>query len=422
MNNGLLTVPGAGKGRALLSLIMICVIGIISSYIYCLAVYVTPLNEAHGWSMNKIVFTYSIAMFLSPFAYIIGGGIASKLGRKRALVLTGVIYGLAIMASGLTSNLYVFIFCQGIICALAMYALFMCQIELINATWPEKKSTVMGLMYGCSTFGGAFLAPIATFFIEKFNVSMALVIQGVIFTVVMFICTMLTYDPTAKKNIETAEGSEGASEEAQMPTRPSMPRKTIIKHPSIYIYIVSVVLIQLIGNILVTDTSVIAETTFAATVSQATLCVSLLNIGAGFGGIVCGILGDKLGHYKTTLLLGIFNGVFLAIFAFFGGSGVGVFMAINFIIGFTFNGITALNAAMITNAWGEESLGTAMALAAISTIIVSLAGPQIGLMVPFAPMMIICAVSSVVGGFLAITVAKSVNKYYKGIGSDVIVR
>lgn len=427
--NSLLDRPGASRGKVLLSLIMICIIGVISSYIYCLAVYVTPLNEAHGWAMGSIVLTYSIAMFISPFAYAIGGGISAKFGRKRTLVATGVIYGLAILASGLTANLYVFMVCQGVICSLSMYCLFMCQIELINVIWPERKSTVMGLMYGCSTFGGALLAPAANFFIERFSVSTALVIQGGIFAAIMFICCMLVWDPTAgdkqlaeKLDAESAAVDAAAAAENPVPERPSMPVKKIIRHPSIYLYIISIICIQLIGNLLVTDASVIAVGTFEATATQAAFCVSLLNIGAGFGGIVCGAIGDKLGHFKTTLLLGVFDGVFLAIFAFLGNGGIAVFMAVSFIVGFTYNGITALNPAMITEAWGEESLGTTMAIGSVGTIIVAIVGPQLGLMVSFAPMMIICAAASVVGGLLAIAVAKSANKYYKNIGSDVTIR
>ena len=50
--------PELSKSAKLISLIMILLIGVISNYIYVLAVYVEPLNEMHGWSMNSIVMAY----------------------------------------------------------------------------------------------------------------------------------------------------------------------------------------------------------------------------------------------------------------------------------------------------------------------------------------------------------------------------
>lgn len=425
--SSILVKPGFNKGKILLSLIMICIIGVISSYVYVLAVYVSPLHEAHGWSMNTIVATYSIAMFCEPFAFIMGGALMNKIGRKKVLVGSGVIYGAAIALSGTTGSVVVFMICQGIICSLAMYGIFICQIALINVIWPEKKSTIMGIMYGCSTFGGALLAPAANFFIGAFSVSMALIIQGIIFMVVMFVCSLLIIDPTkGDKKLAEELDAESAAFDAEnagdMPERPGMGWKKVIKHPSLYLFMLSIILIQLIGNLLVTDASVLAEGTYGATATQAALCVSLLNIGAGFGGIICGILGDKLGHFKTTMLLGIFDGVCLLIMAGIGGHSLMAFMVIVFIQGFTYNGITALNPAMVTEAWGSQDLGTTMGITGIAIIIVAIIGPQLGLMVPFVPMLVLCAIASIIGGLLAIATVKSVNKYYKNIGSDVIVK
>ena len=184
---GITIRPNLSRGAQILSLIMIIIVGVISNYIYVLSVYVGPLNEAHGWSMNMIVATYSMSMFCEFPAFLFGGIFINKFGMKKVLTVCGVMYGLAILLSGLATNVIVFIITQGIMGALAMYGVFIATLSIINVLYPERKGLVMGILYGSQAAGGALMAPLANFFIETFNVSMALIWQGVIFTIIMFI-------------------------------------------------------------------------------------------------------------------------------------------------------------------------------------------------------------------------------------------
>ena len=101
--------PELSKSAKLISLIMILLIGVISNYIYVLAVYVEPLNEMHGWSMNSIVMAYSVAMFCEFPAFIAGGWLMNRFGMRKVLIVCGTLYGLAILFSGLTSSVIVFV-------------------------------------------------------------------------------------------------------------------------------------------------------------------------------------------------------------------------------------------------------------------------------------------------------------------------
>lgn len=426
--SGTLTIKGSISKRAqIVSLIMILIVGIISNYIYVLSVYVGPLNEAHGWSMNAIVLTYSMAMFCECPAFIVGGLLANKFGMKRMLTVCGVLYGLSILFSGMTSSVIIFMICQGIIGSLSMYGVFICTLALINVLFPGNKGLVMGLLYGSQAAGAAAMAPLANYFIEHFNVSMALVWQGVIFTVIMLICCLLVTDPT-KGNKELAEKLRKEDEQKEMAERakerprPTMGWKRALTHPAFWLLFISIIAIQMIGNVLITDTAQLAEMVYNVSASKAAWVVSLFSIGAGVGGIVVGFTSDRIGPYKTTMLLGIIDGVLLGILAMAGADNFMIFVVIVTIQGFTYNGITALNPIMMTDSYSQKDLGTVMGILGISIIIVGVLGPQIGLMVPFIPLLVICAALSVIGGFLAMFACKSLNKYYKSIGSDVIVK
>ena len=77
---------------------------------------------------------------------------------------------------------------------------------------------------------------------------------------------------------------------------------------------------------------------------------------------------------------------------------------------------------MMTDAYSARDIGTTMGFMGISYMIVGFLGPQLGLSVPFAPMLIICAVCCVVGGYLSSFSKKSLNKYYETEGRLCRVR
>lgn len=402
------------KARLVMSLIFILVIGVISNYIYVLAVYVGPLSEFHNWSPNSIVLAYSIAMFVMIPAFMVGQVISNKFGMKRIMVASSVLYGLAILLSGLVKNVWLFVVCQGVMGSIGMYGILICTIQIVNLLYPTRKGLVMGLLYGSQAAGAAALAPVATVFIENFNVSMALILQGVLFTVILFVCSIFITDPTKDGAV--------AEDETVDTGRPSMTWKKMLAHPGFYLMSLSIFTIQMIGNVLVTDAAYLAENVYQATPAQASYGVSLFSIAAGIGGVVVGFVSDKIGSYKTTAILGILDGILLAILAIAGASNFTVFLIILAIQGFTYNGITTLNPVMATDAFGEKELGVCLGFLGISSMAVSFVGPQLGLSVPFVPMIGICAVLSVIGGILVVFAKKTFNSYYKSIESNVVIK
>ncbi len=430
MTDNLISRPKISKKAGIISMIMLLIVGVLSNYIYALNIYVEPLHNAHGWSMNTIVLAYSTAMFCEVPAYVVGGWLSSRFGMKKILVISGVLYGLAILVSGLTSSVAVFIFSQGIVASLAMFGIFIATLALINVLYPGKKGLVMGLFYGSQALGGAAMAPMAHFFIEKLDVSMALVWQGAIFAVVMFICCMLVTDPTKgdaktmsklqeEAEKEEAEAAlEGKSEEA----RPTMRWKKVFTYPAFWIFFVSLILIQMIGNVLVTDISYLAKTNYGASGADGAWVASAFAIGAGAGGVVIGYISDKIGPYKTTCYLGIIDGILLLILILIGTDNFMFFGVMCAIQGFTYNGMTTLNPVMLTDSYAAEDLGITMGCMAIAYTVVGVAGPQLGLVVAFVPMVVICAVFSIIGGLLSKMSCKSLNKYYRSIGSKCQVR
>lgn len=430
MNETLEKKTTISKKAAIISFIMIIIVGVLSNYIYALTVYVEPLSKAYGWSMQTIVLAYSVSMYCEIPAYLVGGWCCKKFGTKNVMIVSGVLYGLAILGSGLARTVTLFIVCQGVMGSLAMYGVYIATLQLINAIFPDRKGLVIGILYGSQSVGGAAMAPLATFFIGAYSVSVSLVIQGVIFTVLMFICSLLIYDPTKGDKKMMQEIQKEADEEELLEavedksaeTMPTMRWKKTFTYPAFWYFFFSLILIQVIGNVLVTDISYLAVENYNVSDTDAAWVVSAFAVGAGIGGVVIGYISDKIGPYKTTFLLGIVDGVLLLIMAIAGSGSFAVFAVMVIIQGFTYNGMTTLNPIMLTDSYAVEDLGITMGVMGVAYAIVGTIGPQLGFAVPLVPLLIICAIMSIAGGILAKLSAGSLNKYYRNHNSKCIVR
>lgn len=416
------------KKDKILSLALIIIVGTFTNFIYVLSVYVQPLHEAHGWSMNLIVVALSVSYVVMVPAYLFAGIITVKIGMKKLLVISAVAYGMSILVSGIVTNVYLFIFFMGILSSFAMYGVFLASIALINVLVPEKKGTAMGLLYAVQTLGAAAFAPLANFFILRYSVTTSLIIEGIVFTVLMLIGSILIKDPTQgnkelmKKIQDEAEAEEIAEAMEGKKEVPSMRWRKALRHRGIYILLLSIILVQMFGNVVTADGVVLATTIYGVSSTVAAYLTSIIGIGGAVGAAVVGIISDKIGPFRTTFLLSILDGLILIALAISGTHSFIFFSIVVTFQMFTYNGLNALNAIMMTDAYHPNDLGVMMAMAGVAMTVVGVIGPQIGLSMPFIPMVIVCAICAIIGGFLCLPVVKSINKYYEGIGSLTRVR
>lgn len=422
-----LNVPKSKKG---LSLACIIAMELCVCSIYAITVFVGPLNEAYGWSPNKIVLAYTLTMFCELPAFLVGGWLMGRFGIKKVQVTSGVIYGVAIIISGLTSNVMMFAVMQGVMAGLALYGVYICNVALINSLFPKNKGLVMGIMFGAQGVGSIFISPLLAFCIQSFPIKSVLVGEGTVFTIVLLVATLLVYDPT-KGDRELQAKIQKAADEAEMAEAikgrgenvlPTMGWKKAFTHPAFWMTFISIITIQMIGNVLVTDIAPLCSKVYEVGEMDSAWVVSAFGIGAGLGGIVIGFISDKIGPYRTTFLLGIVDGILLGLFAVIGAKSFMAFAVICVVQGFTYNGMTTLNPIMVTDSYSVKDMGTVLGVLGLSYSIVGAIGPQLGLSMPFIPMIMACAVLSIIGGFLAKGAQSSLNRYYRAEGSECVVR
>ena len=416
------------KKDKILSLAMIILVGTFTNFIYVLGVYVQPLHEVHGWSMNLIVLALSVSYAVMIPAYLFTGIVTAKFGMKKLLVISSAAYGLCILVSGIVTNVYLFIVFMGILSSFAMYGVFMASIALINVLFPESKGTAMGLLYAFQTLGAAAFAPIANTLILHYSVTTSLIIEGAVFTVLMLLGSIFVKDPTKGNKelmkkindeadaMETAEAMEGKAEV------PSLRWKKALKHPGIYLIMISIVLVQMFGNVVTSDGVVLATTIFGVPSTTAAYLTTIIGIGDAVGATVVGLMSDKIGPFKTTFVLSVADGAVLLGLAVIGTHSFIAYAAVATFQMFTYNGLNALNAIMMTDAYHPNDIGVMMALVGVAMTVVGVAGPQIGLAMPFVPMLVVCAICAFAGGILSGSAARSINKHYESIGGLTRVR
>ena len=369
------------KKDKILSLAMIILVGTFTNFIYVLGVYVQPLHEAHGWSMNLIVLALSVSYAVMIPAYLVTGVVTAKFGMKKLLVISSVAYGLCILVSGVVTNVYLFIVFMGILSSFAMYGVFMASIALINVLFPESKGTAMGLLYAFQTLGAAVFAPFANALILHYSVTTSLIIEGVAFTVLMLLGSIFVKDPTKgnkelmKKINDEAEAMEIAEAMRGKAEVPSLRWKQAIRHPGIYIIMLSIIFVQMFGNVITSDGVVLATTIFGVSSTTAAYLTTIIAIGGAVGAMAVGLMSDRIGPFKTTLILSVVDGVVLLGLAAVGTHSFIIYAAVATFQMFTYNGLNALNAIMMTDAYHPDDIGVMMALVGVAMTVVGVVGP-----------------------------------------------
>ena len=297
---------------------------------------------------------------------------------------------------------------------MSMFVVYVCSIYVINIMFPERKGTIIGLMYGVNTAGVAVISPVVTILSESFSIGTAIMLQGAAVTLIVLIGVTLIKIPEGMKEAAFEENlPEEAEEDDKSAVKFGMDWKKLFRHPSFYLLLLMAILVQMIGNVLASDAAYMAETTLGITTVQASFVVSVFSIGAIFGGILVGYMADKIGPFKATAFTSLFNALVLLLVGLFGMNSYALFATSVAVQGLTYNGVSAVLAVIVTESYGAKNLGINMGIVGIGQMIVGVLGPQFGLMFPAGTVFVCCAGFSALGAVFAFLTRNSVNGYYK---------
>lgn len=408
MSNNKLSTESINKRRWICLLFQI-LIGMATSFTFTLSVYIGPLNEVKGWNIQTILLTFTIAMWVGPVATIVGGKARDMWGNKKCIIIGGLLYGISVLVSGLVTSIVLFIVLQGIVTAFCMYAVYLSQMQNIAQLFPEMRGTALGILNGGLNLCSAALPILAVFLMDTTSVVMSIVIQGAIFSLACLLLGLFIFDPPEDYQGRVKEGEAMASEDEEMPASDfNITWRHLLKQPALYLIWAGMILITMVGTIVQSNMSLVAQEATGISEVKAAVVVTITVVAFGVGGIIMGYVADKIGLYNVFLLIAGLTAVITFIMVAIGISHLTPFVISVTLISFLFGGVSAIAPVLCMDAFGDRFFGVNMGIMTISNLAPTLIAPQMSVVLPLPLCFLLCGGMSAVGFFLFIVIRKAV--------------
>lgn len=371
---------------------------------YAWSVFQTALLEVNtGWTLSETSLAFSISFAMVPVGMIICGPIVDKHGGKKVVLAAGVLFGLGMFLTGFASSIIMLYLTYGIILGLGIGAGYGTATALTVKWFPDKKGLAGGLTAAGFGSGAIILAPIATRMIESVGVNTTFKILGIVLLVVICGASFVMENPPVKAPLVGEAIPTGKN------------YKEMLKEPNFWILWAVYAFAATSGMMVIGHAANLASYYSLGAGAVIVMVVGLANT---LGRIFWGSVSDKLGRYKTVMMMFVVSGTGLMLLNFttslgkFAGILGLVFIALSFggFLG-SFPGITAENWGASKSASNYGWMFTAYGIAAIF-------GPSLASSIrestgSYSMALVISAGMAVIGAIMILWYMKRLEKNYE---------
>lgn len=371
---------------------------------YAWSVFQTALLEVNtGWTLTETSLAFSISFAMVPVGMIICGPIVDKHGGKKVVLVAGILFGLGMFLTGFASSIIMLYLTYGIILGLGIGAGYGTATALTVKWFPDKKGLAGGLTAAGFGSGAIILAPIATRMIESVGVNTTFKILGIALLVVICGASFMMENPPV--NVPLAGEA----------TQTGKNYKEMLKEPNFWILWAVYAFAATSGMMVIGHAANLAS---YYSLGAGAIIVMVVGLANTLGRIFWGSVSDKLGRYKTVMMMFVVSGTGLMLLNFtttlgkFAGILGLIFIALSFggFLG-SFPGITAENWGASKSASNYGWMFTAYGIAAIF-------GPSLASSIrestgSYSMALVISAGMAVIGAIMILWYMKRLEKNYE---------
>lgn len=386
-------------------------IGTAVCYSYGLSVLIGPLSAERGWGIEEILMTYTISLWIGTPSVIIGGILRDKFGNKKCIVVGGFLTGLSIIISGYVTSVTMFVILEGVLASFFTFVVSTAQMSNIGILFPDKRGFALGLLNGGMALGGALLAPGMTFLIGSFNVSTALLIEGIVFIIIM--CVLGMFVVNAPDDYRPEGWSPQNETEELLQSGIETTWKEMIKTPAFWLIVLMLILCGIGPNMAMSNGALMSQTAVGASETKAAWIVSLISVSSGIAGLIFGPVADKVGGCKALAVIALIEGVMMAVSATVAAGNMPIFIVTMAALGLGYGGMVTIYQVLTMNVFGSKHFGINYGVIGINALITSSVAPQLSARLDVLTSLLIAGVLALAGCAVCIAANKAVKKHMK---------
>lgn len=383
---------------------------------YFISVLAGPLNETRNWPVVTLMLVFTVAIWCYSPAMIICSKISEKIGERKLLMAVGTLYAGSIVVSAFVKSAAAFIAFGGVFAGFGMMGLMMAQLSSIGKYFPDKRGLAMGLYFGPGIALFSFLMIPVAKCINLTSVTTTIIGMGIIFGIVIVGVSFFTKDPP-KGYIPEKWEEEGNPGESLL-AGPEYNWIEMIKTPAFYMLFVALLGLQVGGYSMTGNVSLMAQSALGVSDTQGAFFSMLIFIGTGIGGLISGILVDKIGGGSTLLAISAVSALVLIVYLVMAQGVYSMFAAVTLVLGVGQGGYATVQASVVMNVFGVKHYGTNLGIFGIAMIISALIGPTLAGSAVVNTVFIVSMIVNMIGAAASLAYIKFEKRIFRKFESQ----
>lgn len=346
---------------------------------YGLAVFLRPLQEAHGWSNSVVSGATGLYFAVVGIAGVVVGPIIDRRGPRQLMLSGSILLGLAVAAVGFVTAPWQ-LYAVYTVLAVAVGMSASVGINAVLSRWfSVHRAKAFSITATGVSLGGVVLAPLGSTLIGHGGLALASVVMGalVVAVAVPAIVLVVVWDPQelglhpdgAAAPPVPSLGREALSDEVQ---RRTWSRREAISTGSFWAVLVSFVLILAAQTGFILHQLSFLQGRFGSS-SRAALALSTTAFGSIVARLVVGMFADRFDKRLLTTVLFVVQGT--AVLGVVATDNLFGTYVLVLVIGFTIGNIYMMQTLLVGEIFGVVSFGTVFGLLSLATQVGSGLGP-----------------------------------------------
>lgn len=349
---------------------------------YMWSLFAGPLKEAHNWT-DSISWAYSLSFAMVPIAMIIFGPKVDKIGGKKIVFLSGLLFGLGMIATGFIKSQSLLYVTYGLITGFGIGTGYGTATATSVKWFPDKKGLAGGLTAAGFGSGSLILTPIVQPMIANMGIQTTFKIMGGVLLLVILACSFLM------EKAPTSQTSGAALASSNDKTSQEM-----MKESKFWILWLIYTLATTGGMMLIGHAAGIVKEYSLGSAAAVIMMAAVANTG---GRIVWGSVSDKIGRYNTVVAMFIVSAAGLLLLNFNKSLGATAGIIGMLLIYFSFGGFLGAFPGITAENWGVKNSSSNYGWMFTAYGIAAILGPQIASAIGYSSAFIISAIMSVIG-------------------------
>ena len=304
-----------------------------------------------NWSLASLNDPYAVCCLVFAFTMIFAGRVQDKFSPKVTAVLGGIFTGLGLILISFSTAWLSWILGFGILMGMGLgFGYASATPPAIKWFPPAKTGMIAGIVVAGFGLASVYIAPLATYMIERFGLSQSMLIFGVAFLVIVSALAQLLVNPPDGYVHPDTKKAAKAAQTVTIDYSPSQMMRTAAFFKLWLIFAIgSGAGLMIIGGV--------AGMAKQGMGQMAWIVVALMAVGNASGRVVAGMLSDRIGRTTTLFIMLVFQALVIFSLLFITPESVGLLVIAATLIGFNYGTNLSLFPSATKDYFGLKNFG-----------------------------------------------------------------